>query len=82
MNGRVVWPLYSHIILPSAAEIRQEAKGAALPIGFGAGPDQRGEEQLQFLAFPEGRLQVIPTAQDVAHRSRTDRSLSVIGHPG
>jgi hypothetical protein len=46
----------SHILLPSAHEIRQEAKGVDFPIGFGAGLDQRGEEQLRSGCSPSRKI--------------------------
>ena len=49
---------------------------------FSGGYTQGCNIPLLFFVLPEDRLQVIPTAHGVVHRSRTDRSPCVIGHPG
>ncbi len=76
-NLRTQYPVKAVSSTPSRIaprEIPQEAPGVDLPIGFGPGLDQRGAEHLRFLAVPEDRVSVMRTAQDVAHRSRRDRT--------
>jgi len=70
-------------IMPSAREIRQEATEVDLPIGFGAKPRFRAaSDTSSSLPVPEDRLRVILTAHGVVRRSRPDRNLYAIGHPG